>query len=369
MEDQTESKTKQILTSIQVTQSGGSSFGTVNIGGPSVGASDTSSNLTTETTSMVPAYSSPGAGSWGTLPPPAQYPSVTAIHNIPQVTESTGFGAATFSHSGSASVTSGTRKSDGASASSSPANHYDRGTIEAWSWSGSWSVSVTASRPYYFTNFTVVPDTTWDGGPGTFSSFQDSATIASSASGGGTFGGCSRTLVVDPPSCTAKLRGHPDFPNWGSSSYSYATETFDPGVEHGSGSQAIRVFPVGPNARSSLVLRNVNNLFELSTSGSAYSYSGSSPYDSGRSPAAGGTGPLPAADDATMGSYLNGASWHSTVSGAIEPSNSINFPGKYRVTWTPSWSSAASSAGWAGSELSGSVCKYKSHPYANGSGA
>ena len=63
-----------------------------------------------------------------------------------------------------------------------------------------------------------------------------------------------------------------------------------------------------------------------------------------------------------MGSELNGAGWNSVVSGTIEPGNAINFPGKYRVTWRPSWSSRGSSAGWSGSELNGSVCEYERLP-------
>ena len=63
-----------------------------------------------------------------------------------------------------------------------------------------------------------------------------------------------------------------------------------------------------------------------------------------------------------MGSELNGAGWNSVVSPTLEPGNAINFPGKYRVTWTPSWSSRGSSSGWSGSELNGSTCEYEPSP-------
>ena len=337
-------------------------------GPPSPGPPDTSRNLTTQTTSMSPAQAS-GVGSWFTTDNVGEEAlSVTfgGSYATPAIPD-----GATYSAGRSFAVTGGTRKSDGASTRSSPPNYYDQGTIEAWRWSGSWQSGATRTQTYLYVDAAIFPDTSYDGGPGSVAIFSSSVTLSNSASARGNISGCTRTLVVAPPTCTAKLRSHPDnaSTSWAISGAPYATETFDPNVEHGGGGQTISVFPVGPNnSRSAFILRNVNNLFELGTSGSSYSYSGASPYGSGRSPSASGQGRLPVASDGTLGSYLNGADWNSVVSSTLETDNSINFPGKYRVTWTPSWSSRGSSAGWNGSELSGSVCRYKGPPYANGSG-
>ena len=351
-------------------------FGAVAVPAPSPGPPDTSSNLTTQTTYMRPNVGGSGGGPTTTIDPDhnsnfAGRPGTGTTGPPFNLPETYGGGAASYSVSVSIGSFSGTRKSDGANTISSPANYYSKGTIEAWRYSANWGATVSASESYYFTNFIVIPDMSWDGGPGYIVSYRDSVNLISSASGGGTVSGCTRTLVVEPPTCTAKLRSHPDnaLTSWAISGAPYATETFDPNVEHGGGGQTISVFPVGPNnSRSAFMLRNVNNLFELGTSGSSYSYSGASPYGSGRSPSASGQGRLPVASDGTLGSYLNGADWSSVTSSTLETDNSINFPGKYRVTWTPSWSSRGSSAGWNGSELSGSVCRYKGPPYANGSG-
>ena len=249
-------------------------------------------------------------------------------------------------------------KANGASTRSSPPNYYDKGTIEAWSWSGSWGVSVTASSIYSYTSYIVIPDYSWDGGPGTAVPITLSQPFSKSGGGGGGFGGCTRTLVVKSPTCTPKLRTHPDNGSWPVAHLPTTTETFNPYVEHGGGGQTISVFPVGTDSRTGLVLRNRGNFFELASSGSSFSYSRASPYNSGRNPAAGGRG----IGVAIMGSELNGASWNSVTSSTIEPGNAINFPGQYRVTWRPSWSSRASGAGWTGSELNGSVCEYEPSP-------
>ena len=194
----------------------------------------------------------------------------------------------TTTSSRSVSVSSGTRKSDGASRSSSPANYYDQGTIEAWSWSGSWSAGIRISSSHTNIRYSAFPDTSWDGGPGSFVSRPVTTAFWTGAGSGGGIGGCSRTLVVAPPTCTAKLRTHPDNGSWPVAHLPATTETFNPYVEHGAGGQSISVFPVGTDSRSHLNLRNRKNLFELASSGSSYSYSGASPYNSGRSPSVGG---------------------------------------------------------------------------------
>ena len=325
-------------------------FEDVEVSPARAGASDTSNNLTTETSSMVARAVNPSASD-GTF--------------VVAGDTSYGFGvpSVSWSHTGSATIGGGTRQSDGASTSSSPANYYDHGTIEAWRWSGSWSMSLSGSASATFTNYRAVPNLNYDDtSPGYMMSYTDSLSISASSSVGGSFSGCTRTLVVKVPTCTPKLRNHPDNTAWHTSLPAPTTETFNPAVEHGGGGQTISVFPVGVNARSNLILRNRGNYFNLATSGSSYAYSGASPYNSGRSPSAGGVGRLMGASDAIMGSELNGASWNSVTSPALETDNAINFPGQYRVTWTPSWSSNASSAGWSGSELTGSTCEYELPP-------
>ena len=323
------------------------------------GAPDTNRNLTSQTTRLRANINGPTANfngfsvsqfntGWTTSGP--------AAHAV------IGFGSPSYSYSSSVGAAGGTRKSDGAGTSSSPPNYYDQGTIEAWSWSAGWSLTARGSVSLYYTNHIVIPDTSWDGGSGTVVSFIDSSTLSQSSSVSGSVGGCSRTLVVKPPTCTPKLRTHPDNGSWSVAHLPATTETFDPYVEHGGGGQTISVFPVGPDSRTHLVLRNRKNLFELASSGSLFSYSVASPYNSGRWPSVFGRGTLHDAADAVMGSELNGAGWSSVTSPTLEPSNAINFPGHYRVTWRPSWSSRGSSAGWSGSELSGSVCEYEPSP-------
>ena len=326
-------------------------FNSAIITSPAAGAPDSSSNLTSASTHMRPNVSNPG---------------VNFGHYNHAGSQGNGqfwWGAGSYSHSAGVSGFGGTRKSDGHSFSGSYAaapNHYSQGTIEAFNWNAGWSVTVNGSVTAYFTNNIVIQDLSWDGGPGMVTPFTDSTGVSASSSTGGTISGCTRTLVVAPPTCTPKLRGdnHAIYPGL----LPHKTETFNPNVEHGSGGQTIRIFPVGTDQRTSFTLRNRHNLFSLNPTGNSYSYSRASPYDSGRSPSAGGSGAFlagPGSRDAEMWSELQGAVWGRLVSNTVELANTINFPGKYRVTWTPRWSSLASSHGWSGSELNGSVCKYE----------
>ena len=157
---------------------------------PAPGAPDTSSNLTSQTTYMRPNVGSPTAtfgSSWwagdiGLGGTSGGY-TVGGFYGTPSYSYSSGVGSG-----------SGTRQSDGASVSSSPPNYYDQGTIEAWSWSANWSITVRGSFNYYYITYIVIPDTSWDGGPGSYIASTGVATGSTSASTSGTVSGCTRAL-------------------------------------------------------------------------------------------------------------------------------------------------------------------------------
>ena len=322
------------------------------------GLQDTGSNLTTQTTGVQASIMGPEV----TVdpPPPGHINLITTTYGSWDVDSWFSDSLISFPFPHRVNVIDATRQSDGARTLSSPPNHYDQGTIEAWSWSAGWFASFAVTKIFYHTSYRIIPNRDlFDPSPGIVIPFTTSVHNRVLNEYEGTAGGCSRTLVVAPPTCTPRLRwNHPQFTGL----LPHRTETFNPQIEHGGGGQAIRVFAVGTDQRTSFTLRNRHNLFDLNPSGNSYSYSRASPYDSGRNPSASGSGIFMGANDVDMRSELRGNGWNRVVSNTIEPANAIDFPGHYQVTWTPSWSSRASSHGWSGSELSGSVCEYEELP-------
>ena len=310
------------------------SFDNVSVQPASPGPQDTGRNLISDVTRLRASIVSPSTNG-GTFN--------NASLNV-------GSPSVSWPHTRRVNGATGTRLSDGVDTNTSHTNHYSQGTIEAWSWSAGWRVGLNGTATSTFQNWRSTSNRDYDSSsPGTRTAFTDSLTIRAGKTISGGVSGCSRTLVVAPPTCIARLR-------WNAPQFTgllpHRTETFNPNVEHGGGGQAIRVFAVGTDQRTSFTLRNRHNPFRLNPTGNSYSYSRASPYDSGRNPAAGGSGVFLGPND---------SAWNGVVSNTIEPANAINFPGKYRVTWTPSWSSNASGSGigWGGRELSGSVCRYE----------
>ena len=350
----TETKTKNVVAITGTTpysltfEFGNVSFSPPNPGSP--GSSDLSSNLTTQQTNMVTRYS--GASSTTTIDPDPLVPVTGPPGDFIYID------GKTTTSSSSVSVSSGTRKSDGTSTTSSPANYYDQGTIEAWNWSGSWGAGVSISSSFTYISYTAAPDTSWDGGSGSFVSSAVTVPINTGAGSGGGIGGCSRTLVVAPPNC--KIDGTDSSPyGW----VFHKTETFS---SHGNHGRPTRVYDVGPNRRSQVTLANFHNPFSLRSGDPTFSY------DNGLQGKSTNVASV-------MQSHMNGAVYpfyftianegigaaYSAVPQHSHPStNAINTPGRYRVTWIPKWKTAANSLDgiWNGSELSSETCKYDGTP-------
>ena len=338
-------------------------FNDATVSPPAPGAQDTSNNLTSQTTYMRPSVSGPtasfGSEGFAVSGDTGEYANDPADSINLWGTASISLGSPSYSYSGGVGGFSGTRKSDGANASSSPANHYSRGTIEAWSWSAGWSITVSGSLSASFVNQLVVPDNDYDSNsPGISIPYTESLGVSSSASTSGGVSGCSRTLVVAPPNC--KIDGT------GRSPYGWVfnkTETFS---SHGNHGRPTRVYDVGPNRRSQVTLANFHNPFSLRSGDPTFSY------DNGLQGKSTNVASV-------MQSHMNGAVYpfyftvanegigaaYSAVPQHSHPStNAINTPGRYRVTWIPKWKTAANSLDgiWNGSELSSETCKYYGTP-------
>ena len=172
-------------------------FEDINVYPAAPGAQDTSSNLTSQVTQMRASIISPSASD-GTFAPSGDSQNISSL-------------SVSWSHTRSVGGASGTRRSDGLRTNSSPANYYDQGTIEAWSWSAGWTVGLRGSATSTFLNYRVISDRNYHStSPGVKIPFMDSVTISAGSSVSGSVSGCSRTLVVKVPTCTPKLRTHPD---------------------------------------------------------------------------------------------------------------------------------------------------------------
>ena len=342
----TETKEKPIVVAKQRYFSTWVRFNSALVTPAQAGAQDTSSNLTSETTYMRP----------DAINPTVNFSNYS--HWLQGASTKITVGSPSYSSSSSVGGFSGTRQSDGVNASSSPANHYSQGTIEAFNWGASWSATASASVSASFLNHIVIPDYTWNGGPGTVIPYTDSTTISGSNSITGGVSGCSRTLVVAPPNC--KIGGK----DWSTNGWVFhKTETFS---SHGNNGRPTRVYDVGPNRRSGIMLANFHNPFSLRSGDPTFSY------DNGLQGKSTNVASV-------MQSHMNGAVYpfyftianegigaaYSAVPQHSHPStNAINTPGRYRVTWIPKWKTAANSLDgiWNGSELSSETCKYDGTP-------
>ena len=234
------------------------------------------------------------------------------------------------------------------------------GRINTIDWYLEWILDVTESTTIFYYTDVVFPnlDLLDPNNAGRVASQLTSATITSGyfAWLWGEWETCTRNLIVELPVCGAYNIPFSE------------QETFDPLTEGGTNLQNVYVYPVGSGPRSELRYENYSNTFGLSVGGS-YTYSRASPYDSGENPVlARGSGTSSSAEgadwthwvlDPVRNEWVIGTpSNPGRISSVTEPPTSrINFPGHYRVTWSPRWSSNAASIGWTGSEVSSDQCR------------
>lgn len=252
-------------------------------------------------------------------------------------------------------------------------NSYDYGLIESYEWNIDWKLKISQSSGINYTTYTASPNlsfnvppddtgTDLDNNRGTTTPSTATEEHTETTSFSGTYKTCSRTLLVVPPVCSIKLNN----------SRNYKTENFNPTTVGGTNNKdEIRVYAVGPNQRSQFSLRNLNNQFDLATdsifhptykisaapAGSAYSnasaYNADPNSPSGTQIASGDGIIIP--DLAPTGdSSRSNKRWYT------ERSNSINYPGRYRVTWSNNWQFANKAKSiWNGPPLTSDKCIYE----------